>query len=71
MTGSKLRDALDALDWSPQQFAARFGLNRSTLNRWLNNQRAVPPWVPPVLLMLKAEERRRPRKRAAREGAAP
>jgi hypothetical protein len=67
MTGDELRAALDAMHWTPQQFGKRFGLNPSTLSRWLRDQRPIPAWLPPVLDMLADDELRRVR--ATREAA--
>lgn len=67
MTGADLRVALEAMHWTPQQFARRFHLSRSTVNRWLRDRRTVPAWVPPVILMLADEELRITR--ATREAA--
>lgn len=55
MTGPELRDALDALGMSQRAFAIRFGLFELSVSRWVNERRAVPSWVPPVLELLRNE----------------
>lgn len=54
MTGAEFLAAIEALGLKREDFAARFGLHRSAVYRW-GRERAVPPWVPPVLEMIKEE----------------
>jgi len=45
MTGADLAAALAALGLTQQQFAERVGVERVTVNRWVNGARRVPAWL--------------------------
>ena len=54
MTGGEFASALHNLDMKPKAFARVFGLNWSTVLRWIRapDVADVPPWVPVTLTLL-------------------
>jgi len=55
MTAAEFLAALDTLGMKREAFAERFGLHLSAVYRWAQGTRAVPPWVPVVIEMIKEE----------------
>ena len=53
MTGLEFKTALAELRMQQVDFAARFGLSRSTVWHWAADESPVPPWVPVVLDLLR------------------
>jgi transcriptional regulator with XRE-family HTH domain len=55
MTGPELRAALAALGLPQRRFGRRFGISAVSVNAWCAGRVPVPPWVPPVLDLLRRE----------------
>ena len=45
MTATRLREVLVLLDWSINQLARILGTNKTTVQRWADGERSVPPVV--------------------------
>jgi transcriptional regulator with XRE-family HTH domain len=58
MTGAAFLAAIEALGMTRDNFAKHLCLDRSTVYRWTEGARAVPPWIPPVLALLNKEYER-------------
>ena len=58
MTAPELRAALDDLKMSQREFASRFGLDETSVSRWMHAKRAVPSWVPATLDLLRCADRK-------------
>ncbi len=51
MTGKRFRAALDELDISPDDFAERCGIHRTTPYRWIRTD-TVPKWAAWIVSLL-------------------
>ena len=51
MTGKRFRAALDELEISPDDFAERCGIHRTTPYRWIRTE-TVPKWAAWIVALL-------------------
>jgi DNA-binding transcriptional regulator YiaG len=49
MTGPEFKSALKRLKLTQNQFATRFGRNKSTVSDWVQGYAPVPTWVAEIL----------------------
>ena len=45
MTGAEFAQALAAINWRQNEFAARAGVSPVTVNRWINGYQPIPTWA--------------------------
>lgn len=53
ITGRELSEALDDLDLPAKAFCRIFGVNPQVMTRWLRGDQETPPWVFPVIWLLR------------------
>jgi transcriptional regulator with XRE-family HTH domain len=51
MTGNELLTALETLGWTRAEFAAKTGVHRNTISRWVNGSVNIPIVVAEYLTM--------------------
>lgn len=53
MTGAEITEALQEIDLDPVAFCRIFGIRPEVMKRWQRDEQDAPPWIFPVLWLLR------------------